>query len=1020
MSTSGVPRVVVMTDVVGSTKLTETLGDVEMAARWFQHDRRARSLLLTYNGQEINRTDGFTLVFDDADAALSFSTGYHHILHTLEMSARVGLHAVNRGLAQNGLLRIDPDTKTFTEQVMEMARGGETVFTGQVDDLLQAPRMSGYSCGSWRFKGVIEPVRLFQANSNGSEQVPLADSRVCHRVVQEHGLWVPVERLPRSLPVEPDAFVGRNDDLLALAALVDGGGRLVSILGPGGTGKTRLVTRYAWLWLGAYPGGVWFCDLSDARSVNGIVAAVSRTLDVALGPGDSVEQLGHALAGRARCLVILDNFEQVAEYASETLDRWLDRARDASFVATSRTKLGLSGEVVLSLDSLALDDAVALFVSRATDVNEDFSTDPDQMTLVSELVGMLDRLPSAIELAGSRVAELSVPALLSQIGARLKGDVSRDPAERDAVLRHALDWSWDLLGSEEQSTLAQLSVFEGGFSLESAEAVVSLEDVWAGDVLEDLMDQSWVRIDGNGRMSLMKSVQRYAREQLSADGAAELRHGVWFAQMGSTASVRALSVRGGTERCRALAEEVDNLVAACRRGIARQDAEVAVGALAAVTEVWKLQGPFRSIGTLALDVHNMVDTPADLRIRTLRILAEGHTLVAQRSAANERFAQALAECRAHPNPLAEAHLLALQGRACVRWRMFAWAEEPLRLALDLFRKLQDRDGEALVRGHLGVLLDLRGDGVDAIEHYEVFIAHCREVGDRRGEAIAVSNLGMNYQELGRLASASALLEEGLKIHREVGNRRGESNLLMARAQGHIAVGRGREACDAYELALENHRVLGFRDAEASALVNLANTHVHLNELDRARVCCEGGLAAHVELANAFSQCIALCMLSRIERFAGNLSESRAYAERAILIASGRSDARNQVLGMLRLGQVLSAQGHQGEAIQTLRRAQEIASQRNVRLWDFELLGALVFAGESIDAHELEMAVLRPFPVVNYEERVMLYLAIARVRREAGQFTEAQQALDGASGAAPADAKQLRVQIERMRVAGSSR
>ena len=209
--------------------------------------------------------------------------------------------------------------------------------------------------------------------------------------------------LPKhALPAERDAFVGRETELADLRRLLDEGHRHVSVLGLGGAGKTRLVLQCARASLARFPGGAWFCDLSAARSIEGIASAVALALDVPLGKDDPVQQLGHVMASRGRCLVVLDNFEQVAEHSDDTLGRWLDRAADATFVVTTREVLGLPGEKILSLDPLAQRDAEELFVVRAKAVRHGFAPDENGRRDIAALVEELDRLPLAVELAAAR------------------------------------------------------------------------------------------------------------------------------------------------------------------------------------------------------------------------------------------------------------------------------------------------------------------------------------------------------------------------------------------------------------------------------------------------------------------------------------------------------------------------------------------------------------------------------------------------------------------------------------------
>ena len=182
-----------------------------------------------------------------------------------------------------------------------------------------------------------------------------------------------------NLPRERDAFVGRSGDLAPSPRRFDAGARLLTVLGPGGTGKTRLARRYGWTWLGDWPGGVYFCDLSDARTLESVFFVVALALDVPLGKGDPAVQLGHAIATRGRCLVILDNFEQIVQHAEASVGRWLDRAADAAFLVTSRERLHLAGEEVLPLEPLSVDaEGVELFALRARTQRADFALTPAQ------------------------------------------------------------------------------------------------------------------------------------------------------------------------------------------------------------------------------------------------------------------------------------------------------------------------------------------------------------------------------------------------------------------------------------------------------------------------------------------------------------------------------------------------------------------------------------------------------------------------------------------------------------------
>src|SRR5262245_61907377 len=308
------------TDVVDSTSLSSRVGDEAAAVIWRAHDRSARDLLRRWRGREIDKSDGFLLLFDEARDALGYARDYHKLLVGLStpLKSRAGLHVGNVALRENSAadiaqgakpLEVDGIAKVVAARVMAVAQGGQTLLTAQAAALAGSSQLHNH--GHWRIKGLDDPIELLEVDDADAPLAPLADTAKAYRVVHRNGLWVPQAELRHSLPAERDAFVGRHAVLLDLAHRLASGARLVSVLGAGGMGKTRLAQRFGWSWLGEFPGGVWFCDLSAVHSREGIVRAVAEGLGVPLDKVDPLQQIGDALAGRTDCLVILDNFEQV-------------------------------------------------------------------------------------------------------------------------------------------------------------------------------------------------------------------------------------------------------------------------------------------------------------------------------------------------------------------------------------------------------------------------------------------------------------------------------------------------------------------------------------------------------------------------------------------------------------------------------------------------------------------------------------------------------------------------------------
>ena len=271
-------------------------------------------------------------------------------------------------------------------------------------------------------------------------------------------------------------FVGRTSEPEEVASRLAEGHRLLTVVGAGGTGKTRLVCQYGVERVSAYEGGVWFADLSMANTEAELCQCVADALD-SVDCELPIEQIGNAIRGRGATLILLDNFEQVVQFSSRTVGNWIGFAPEASFVVTSRERLRLSGEQLLYLDPVGLNEAVALFETRARAVRPDFVVTDANRKAVQEICNRLDCMSLAIELAAARSAILQPSQLLERLSQRfrlLRGR-NREGSHRQSTLRNAIDWSWKLLAPYERAALAQLSVFSSRLSLDATEHVINLD-----------------------------------------------------------------------------------------------------------------------------------------------------------------------------------------------------------------------------------------------------------------------------------------------------------------------------------------------------------------------------------------------------------------------------------------------------------------------------------------------------------------------------------------------------------------
>jgi len=860
-------RALLLTDIVDSTALVHRLGSLAAAGLWHAHDRAARDLIRNWRGREIDKSDGMLVLFDTADDGVGFARAYHQALAGLNppLKARAGLHVGAVVMHENSAadvalgakpVEVDGVAKPTAARVAALARAGQTLVTVDAARALQG-ETSLRSLGHWCLKGVDEPIELFELEQIGSVQEPLADGDKGYRVVHDGDMWLPVRQIRHSIPVEQDAFIGRAQPLLDLARLIDEGARLVSILGTGGSGKTRLATRFGWSSLGDFPGGVWFCDLSQARDENGIVRAVADVLDVPLGSEDAVRRLGHAIAGRGRCLLILDNFEQVALHAPMTLGAWLHVSVDACFVATSREVLGLPGERQLVLLSLPTADAVELFLCRAQSTKPDFRPTPEDNATLERLVTLLDGLPLAIELAAARVRVMPPRTVLARMHERFKL-LARVGARRDrqATLRAAIDWSWELLSLAERAALAQLSVFEGGFTLDAAEAVLDLEAhdeaPWPPDAVQSLVDKSLVRAGAGDRFELLVSIKAYAAEQLGAPSrfcgsgpealrAAQARHVAYYAALGEQHCV----ARGYAD--------LDNLVAACQRAVAHPLPECVAGALEGAWGALSRRGPVGDAVALASLAVTAPLPDAESRARVQRVAGDTMRLAGR---------------------VVEAHVL-------------------LEDALAAARDGKDRALEAQVLSSLGHLDEGEGRLDDARVHYEEACDLALAIGHSSLEAEARNQLAAVHEAQGRMEVARHHFERALATAQLASARWLEGRVLSNLAVLHVEQGRIDEGRLAYERGLATAREVGDRRWESNLLCNLGLVYQLEGRLADARACLLEALALGRELGNPRLVSIVLCNLGLVLGDLGSLEEAQERFESALVIARESRDQRSE-------------------------------------------------------------------------------------------------------------------------------
>ncbi len=775
-----------------------------------------------------------------------------------------------------------------------------------------------------------------------------------------------------NLPAERSSFVGRTAHLDTLAALCQRA-HLISLTGPAGTGKTRLALRHAHRSRQEWSGGGWLCDVREARDVPGIAAAMAHALRVGLRGGEPVAQVGDALAGLGRCLVIVDNFEHLVPHAQATLGAWVQQAPQAVFVVTTRERLAIEGERVITVEPLSPEDAVELFVARARMAVPAFTVDDDEQLVLQQLVATLDHLPLAIELAAARIRIMSVSSLLGRLSDRFQL-LARPPSASGGspTLRAALDWSWELLSVQEQSGLAQLSVFEGTFDLEAVEAVVDVGHHWSVDVLQRLVDKSMVQVGEEERFGLLMSVRDYAAEALETPEAeaAHRRHGAHYARMGRREAMAEFRRHGIVGRRRALAREYDNLAAACRRASARGDAEVAVGTLRALWAMADMRGTLQALVELARAAVATVPPDTALEADAQLFLANSLRRTRQTAAALEPARRALAITTMLDDPGRRGNIHASLGLLYIQRADWDAAEHHVEQALKDAIASGDRGMEGRVHGNHGLLHIQRGRPAEALEEYRVAVQIHREVGDLRNEGTVLGNISGILLDSGNVAEASRNAQAALELARRVGNRwsecfaltrlvtinrrRGDSDsalrcalqaeavarragmrTMLAEAlncEGLIHAERGdvADARRAYGEALEIAIASDYWSLRWIVRMNLGVLEHNLGDHEAALRSYAHALQATERASSERGRCLILGNQADSHAALHDLDTARDELDEAIRLATALRIERFVGHWMARRASVILAQGHLDDAERQLERSLEILQQMEDR------------------------------------------------------------------------------------------
>ncbi len=937
------------TDIEESTYLLQQLGD-RYAGVLAECRRLLRATFQEWNGHEVDtQGDSFFVAFARAtDAVLAVveaqrALAAHRWPGDIAVGVRMGLHTGEPSLTPEGYVGLDVHRAA---RIMNAAHGGQVLLSQTTCNLVEQDLPDDVSLrdlGEHRLKDLGRPRHLYQLviSDLPADFPPLRTLDIS----------------PNNLPVQFTPFIGREQELSTIQQLLlREDVRLVTLTGPGGTGKTRLGLQVAAELSDSFADGVFFVNLAPISDPALVVPTIAETLGIREAAAQSVlQRLREDLRPR-QMLLLLDNFEQVVS-ASEPVIDLLAACPRLKVLVTSREVLHVQAEHEFPVPPLPLPDpkrlpdlaalshnaAVALFLQRAQAVKPDFQVTSANARAIVEICVRLDGLPLAIELAAARMKLLPPQALLTRLGQSLQvlTGAARDLPARQQTLRNTIEWSYRLLDAAEQRLFRRLSIFAGGCTLEAIEAVYMALDgnQGAGQVLDriaSLIDKSLLQQteqqEGEPRLTMLETIHEYGLEVLAASGEMESMrqaHAEFFLRLAEEAEP---GFRGAQQGMwlECLEREHDNLRAVMQwlleqRG-AEQRREMALRLGSALAEFWYVRG-HHSEG--------------------LRFLEQA--LVGSEGVAPSVCAKALyatGDMAINVGDQDRAQLLFEEGLA-------------------LSRELGDTAGIACFIHGLGWVAWSRGNFPAARRLAEEALALWREVGDKECIPWALHLLASLASQQGEYARARALCEESMTTHRESGNKGGLAHDLCQLAEV-LLVSQGDRATvhSLLEESLALSKELGDKLGLANYFSLAGQLALLQGDVVRARQLAEESVTLYRELGVQQDIATSLSVLGEVEASQGNYAMARSLYEESLAIARKRGDKGGIAFYQEKFASVVAAQGE--------------------FTWAARLRGAAEVLREAIGAPR------PPFERVSYEQ------AVAAARAQLGEKSFAAAWAEGRS------------------------
>jgi predicted ATPase/class 3 adenylate cyclase len=845
------------TDIENSTLLVQELGE-----RWVEVLQAQRLIMRqaigAYDGHEIGTEgDSFFVVFASAEKAAAAVVDAQRALvaHSwpgFQVRVRMGLHSGEARVVGDGYVGLDVHRAA---RIAAAGHGGQVLLSEATATLIGKALPRGAvprDLGEHRLKDLPRPEHIYQLDVEGlPTEFPALKSLDIRR---------------NNLPLHLTTFHGREQELAEVKRLLSEV-RLVTLLGPGGMGKTRLAIRVASEVLEEYE-GVWLLELAPLSDGDLVAPTLLTVLGLREQPGRTAVDTMIDYLGSRKVFVVMDNCEHLLEACAGLAEKLLRTCPKVRILATSREALRVAAETAWRVPPLALPDperlppvetlaqssAVALFTDRAVSALPAFTLSEKNARLIVQICQRLDGIPLAIELAAARLSVLSVEQIATRLQDRFRllTGGSRTALPRQQTLRATLDWSYDLLAEPERALLRRVSVFAGGFNLEAAEAVCGWDPLAPDEVLDQvaaLGEKSLLVIseqDAQPRYGLLETVREYAAARAASAGEKDeldQRHRNYFLELAEEAEPK---LHGPDQLLwlQRLDDELDNLRAGFKCSYERDDADPALRFATALGLFWRARGRFSEGREWLERVLQMVKGSPALHAKALAWAGYLAILHGAHKQAEQQAEESLAIYKKLGDKRGIGFALQTLGAVALNQDEYDRAIQLEEESLTYFDEVRDKSGLGLSYLSLGFIAVQKAEPSRAMARLQDALSLFRQVGDKRSIAIASRVMGDVELTQAHYASATALLEESLSFVREAKDTL-EVRIIL-RLLGRAALGEADylRATRLFEESLKIARELNHRLGIGISLVQLGTVARLEGDLDRAAALIVESLAIH--------------------------------------------------------------------------------------------------------------------------------------------------------------------------------